>query len=139
MLVPSRVHRRNALVTPPRAHAKIFHCGAGDVQCLTDAIHKADANSKKNTIRLAAGTYTLTEVDNTTDGPNGLPLITSEFRLTIRGAKDEATIIERQFGAPSFRLIHVAATGTLALERLTLQVGEYYLGTSAAASSTMAR
>jgi hypothetical protein len=112
-----------AFVTPPSAHAKIFHCGAGDVRCLIDAIHKANANGKKNTIRLAAGTYTLTAVDNTTDGSNGLPSITSEFRLTIRGAKDEATIIERQSGAPSFRLIHVAATSTLALERLTLQGG----------------
>jgi hypothetical protein len=112
-----------ALVPSARAHAKTFHCGAGDVQCLIDAIHEANANGKKNTIRLAAGTYTLTEVDNTTDGPNGLPSITSEFRLTIQGAKDEGTIIERQFGAPHFRLIHVAATGTLTLDGLTLQGG----------------
>ena len=35
--------------------ARTFHCGAGDVQCLIDAINTANANGEKNTIRLEAG------------------------------------------------------------------------------------
>jgi hypothetical protein len=73
-----------ALAIPHPAQAKTFHCGAGDVPCLIATITEANANGKKNTIRLAAGTYTLTSADNTTAGPNGLPSITSI--LTIRGA-----------------------------------------------------
>jgi hypothetical protein len=65
-----------ALAFPHTGQATVFHCGAGDVQCLIDAINTANANGEKNTIRLAAGTYTLTAVDN--GGPfdaNGLPVI----------------------------------------------------------------
>jgi hypothetical protein len=103
---------------PHPAQAKAFHSGAGDVPCLMAAITAANANGKKNTIRLAAGTYTLTDVDHTTDGPNGLPSITST--LTIRGAGAETTTIE-SMGAG--RLVHVAASGRLTLRGLTLQGG----------------
>jgi hypothetical protein len=118
-----------ALGPPPRAHAKTFHCSAGDVQCLIDAIHAANANGQKNTIRLAAGTYPLTTVDNDTDGPNGLPSITSV--LTLQGAGAETTRLERVFtGAfpclsvePGFRILQVAPTGVLTLKGLTLRGG----------------
>jgi hypothetical protein len=66
-------------------------------------------------------TYTLTEVNNTTDGPNGLPSVTSI--LSIQGAGADTTVIERDTSAPGFRLVHVAATGTLTLEGLTLRGG----------------
>ena len=49
------------LANSSAVQAKTFHCGAGDVQCLIDAINAANANGQKNTIRLAAGTYTLTD------------------------------------------------------------------------------
>lgn len=106
--------------------AKTFRCGAGDVPCLIDAIKAANANGGKNTIRLAAGTYLLQTVDNTTDGPNGLPSITSALVITGAGAK--ATSIKRESSAPplntpEFRLLHVAATGSLTLNRLALQGG----------------
>src|SRR5262245_38451121 len=71
--------------------------------------------------RLEAGIYILTDIDNDTDGPNGLPSITS--RPTIRGVGADITIIKRANSAPDFRLVHVAA-GTLTLEGLTLQGGE---------------
>src|SRR5437016_1097060 len=82
----------------PSSQAADFTCAAGDVACLIDAINQANANGEKNTIRLEAGTYTLTAVDNfftqgATFGPNGLPVITST--LTITGEEAETTIIER--------------------------------------------
>jgi hypothetical protein len=91
------------------------------VACLIAAINAANANGEDNTIRLAAGTYTLTSVNNTTDGANGLPSITST--LTIIGVGAETTIIARAASAPPFRLVHVAAAGHLVLEGLTLQGG----------------
>jgi hypothetical protein len=67
------------------SQAADFSCAAGDVACLLAAIATANANGETNTITLAAGTYTLTAVDNTTDGANGLPSVTSAWPLTIRG------------------------------------------------------
>jgi hypothetical protein len=63
-----------ALALPHSVQAKTFHCDADDVKCLIAAINQANANGDKNTIRLQAGTYTLTAVDN---DENGLPVITS--------------------------------------------------------------
>jgi hypothetical protein len=115
---------RLALVTPPPAHAETFACDAGDVACLIDAITTANANGQTNTIHLAAGTYTLTAVHNDTDGPNGLPSLTSPLRMTIQGAGAASTIIARDPSAPRFRLFHVAATGALTLHGLTVRGGE---------------
>jgi hypothetical protein len=98
-----------------------FTCASADVVCLIKAIREANANGQANTITLEAGTYPLTTVDNNTDGSNGLPSITSP--LTLQGAGADATVIERAAGAPAFRLVHVAATGALTLEGLTLRGG----------------
>jgi hypothetical protein len=94
-------------------------CAAGKVACLIDAINTANANGEANTITLEAGTYTLTAVDNTTDGPNGLPSVTGS--VTIKGAGAEATRLARDASAPVFRLGHVAATGSLTLDGLTIR------------------
>src|SRR5215475_12771505 len=99
-----------------------FACAAGDVACLITAIHAANTNEEANTITLAAGLYTLTAVDNNTDGPTGLPSVTGP--LTLRGAGADSTVLERAAGAPPFRLLHVAATGGLTLEGLTLGGGD---------------
>jgi hypothetical protein len=98
-----------------------FTCASGDVACLIKAIREANANGEANTITLEVGTYPLTTVDNNTDGSNGLPSITSP--LTLQGAGADATVIERAAGTPAFRLVHVAATGALTLEGLTLRGG----------------
>jgi hypothetical protein len=100
-----------ALAFPLPVLAKTFHCGAGDVRCLVDAIDTANANGTKHTIRLEAGTYTLTAVDDVTDGANGLPSVTST--LTIRGGAD-ATILERDASAPPFRLFKALVTAAAA-------------------------
>jgi len=110
-----------ALVLPHRVQAKTFHCDAGDTPCLIAAINQANANGEKNTIRLAAGTYTLTASDNNTRGPNGLLSITST--LTIRGAGAETTIIERQVRISPFLLVNIEPTGILTLRGLTLRGG----------------
>jgi hypothetical protein len=110
-----------ALALPPPVQAETFDCGAGDVQCLIAAINQANANGQENTIRLEAGIYTLTDVDNDTNGPNGLPSITSPLR--IGGAGGDTTIVARDSSAPAFRLLHVGPTGNLTVDEMTLTGG----------------
>lgn len=124
MLMPGRVSvvavislLALALLYP--VQAAMFHCDGGDVSCLIDAIQVANANGGANMITLAEGTYRLTTRDHLPEGVPGLPAITSP--LTIRGAGAGRTILERELQAPGFPLIHVAASGTLTLEGLTLQ------------------
>jgi hypothetical protein len=102
-------------------HGANFACAAGDVTCLITAMNTANANGQANTITLAAGTYTLTTIHNTTDGPNGLPSVIST--LTITGEDAATTIIARDASASAFRLVHVAASGTLTIKGLTLHGG----------------
>jgi hypothetical protein len=102
-------------------HAAEFFCSSGNVTCLIAAINTANANGQKNRIDLAPGTYSLTSIDNNSDGSNGLPSVVSA--LTISGAGSARTTIERAVGSPFFRLMHVASTGRLTLEGLTLQGG----------------
>jgi hypothetical protein len=110
-----------SLVEAKPVHAKTFNIASGDVAGLVNAINQANSNGQRNTIKLAAGSYTLTAVDNTTDGANGLPSITGN--ITITGAKTNITVIERDVNAPSFRIFHVSATGTLNLIGLTVKGG----------------
>ena len=93
-----------------RRHLVVSGIAAAGASLLPGAINEANANGEKNTIRLEAGTYTLTAVDNGTNGlpVNGLPVITSTLTITGRGA--ETTIIERAVSAPFFRILTVAAT-----------------------------
>jgi hypothetical protein len=99
-----------------------FSCMAGDVACLSTAINAANANGEENTIALEAGAYTLTALDNMTDGANGLPSITST--LTITGAGAETTIVERAIDAPRFRIFHVGAAGILTLQGIMIRGGQ---------------
>ena len=106
----------------PVVQASTFTCASGDVQCLIIAINQANANGQpENTIQLKPGTYTLTNIDNNTDGPNGLPSITST--LTIHVAAHKTATITRASNALNFRLFHVAASGRLTLRGLTLSNG----------------
>jgi hypothetical protein len=116
------------LALAPPSQAAVFTCLAGDVACLIDAIHAANTNGEANTITLAAGTYTLTAVNNDIDGRNGLPSITST--LTITGAGAKTTIIERNVSALPFRIIRVAPAGTLTLNGLTIRHGQAGFGGS---------
>jgi hypothetical protein len=109
------------LATAQSVAGASFRCTAADVACLISAINIANANGQVNTITLAAGTYMLTAIDNTIEGPNGLPSITSP--LTIRGAGAGATIIAREANASPFRILHVVDVGTLTLSRVSIQGG----------------
>jgi hypothetical protein len=61
-------------------------------------------------------------VDNTTDGPTGLPVIAANDNLTILGNGD--TIARSTAaGTPAFRLLDVADGASLTLANLTLQGG----------------
>ena len=90
---------------------------------LIAAMNAANQTAEADTIALVAGTtYTLTEVNNTTNGPTGLPTIVATEDLTIFG---NGGVIERSTasGTPAFRLFDVAAGASLRLENLTLQGG----------------
>jgi predicted outer membrane repeat protein len=94
---------------------------AGSAADLIADINAANALGGSNTITLKAGVrYSLTAVDNTTYGPTGLPVVTSN--LTIA---DSGDILERSTAnkTPAFRVFAVAPGGSLNLENLTVQGG----------------
>jgi len=120
---------------------RFFTCPSADIACLTAAINTANGNRQGNTIVLEAGIYSLTAINNMTDGLNGLPSIAGT--LTITGAELEGVVgaeanelpplptgrtmvIERNAlgSPPPFRLFHVAARGALTLEVLTPRGGD---------------
>jgi hypothetical protein len=75
-------------------------------------------------INFPTGTYTLTDVDNTTTtyGANGLPVIAANDNLTIVGngdtiARSTAT------GTPTFRFFEVASGASLTMQNVSLQGG----------------
>ncbi len=133
------------LSPPPVAHAATIDVAADlvevnddDDQCsLIEAIENANSTAINNpphddcaagdptgadTIVLSAGaTYTLTVVNNDTDGPNGLPSITSV--VAIQG--NDATIQRSSVGGtPDFRIFHVGSNGDLTLNDLTVRNGK---------------
>lgn len=94
---------------------------AASVADLIGDINAANLTGGSNSIALAAGTtFTLTAVDNTTDGATGLPVIAANDSLTLVG---NGATIARNSKAPAFRLLDVAAGATLTLQNLTLQGG----------------
>jgi hypothetical protein len=92
-------------------------------ELITD-IGLANAAGGTNRISLNAPSahFTLSSVDNTTDGATGLPVIAAGDNLIIVGNGDT---IERSTasGTPAFRLLDVSAGATLKLENLTLTNG----------------
>src|SRR2546430_9628078 len=83
--------------------AAVFTCAAGDVACLIAAINTANANGEVNLIRLESGAYTLTAENNSTDGSNGLPSITSP--LTIGGDGSGNHALQRTSPATQFPVV----------------------------------
>lgn len=87
------------------------------------AVDACTAGSGADTILLPAGTYTLTAVDNTNTGSNGLPQITST--ITVQGAGNP--VITRS-GAATFRFFFITSAGNLTLDGLTLTNGDSTTG-----------
>ena len=96
---------------------------AATVACNTSSLISAvtTANSTSGTITLTSGCiYTLTAVNNTTDGGTGLPVITG--KVTVQGSG--ATITRSSAtGTPAFRIFDVATAGSLTLNSLTFSNG----------------
>jgi hypothetical protein len=109
-----------ALASPSTGQARTFQCRAGDVACLIASVKQANVQpGQSHEIRLAAGVYTLTTIDNVTDGANGLPSITCQ--LTIKGEGPDLTFLTKEGELLSgLRLAHVSPTGTLTLNGLTI-------------------
>lgn len=96
---------------------------AATVPELIAAIDAANLTPEADTISLTpSSTFTLTEVNNTSNGATGLPTIATGENLTILG---NSGIIERSTasGTPAFRLFDVTAGASLTLENVTLQGG----------------
>jgi hypothetical protein len=102
---------------------------------LIAAIDASNLAGGANTITLTAdrsSPYTLTAVQNTVGGANGLPVVFTGNNLTIVGDGDT---IQRgtAAGTPAFRLFDVAPGATLTLKSLTLQNG-WAIGVGGAAN-----
>jgi CSLREA domain-containing protein len=93
---------------------------AGDVAALIAAINTANGSGFSTTINLLGGVYTLTNVVGPIGdaGPNGLPTITGDITINGNGA-----VIERDPGAPGFRIFHVASGGFLTLNNVSVRGG----------------
>jgi hypothetical protein len=95
---------------------------AGTVTELIADINAANTAGGSNTITLVAGTtFTLTALNNTTDGGTGLPVIAANDALTIVGNND--TIQRSTATGAAFRLFNIASGASLILENLTVQNG----------------
>jgi hypothetical protein len=96
-----------------------------DVPCDTDAlinaIEAANSSGGADTLNLAAGcVYSLNAVTDASDGANGLPSISGVLVINGNGATIERS---HAAGAPNFRIFHVALTGSLTLNELTVSHG----------------
>ncbi|MBI4674650.1 MAG: hypothetical protein HY741_23645 [Chloroflexi bacterium] len=108
-----------------RVDAATINIGC-DANELVNAINTANANPDADTLELATScVYNLTVVDNTdaANGPNGLPVITSD--ITVNG---NGSTITRASSAPAFRLVQIDSSATLTLNQLTLTAGDPGMG-----------
>ncbi|MEG3838139.1 Ig-like domain-containing protein, partial [Microcoleus sp. Z1_C3] len=110
----------------------VSNTGSGLNGGLLWAINQANSTAANDIINLASGsTYTLTALNNTTGGNNGLPVIlgtSTGGTLTITG---NGATITRSGAAPSFRIFNVNSSGNLTLDNLTVSNGLTSAGGSA--------
>ena len=113
-------------VSTHTAKAAVFNIPNGDIAALKNAIITANGNGQADTVNLApVGTYTLTAIDNSINGANGLPVIINDvggLDLTING--NGATIKRNDSpGAPEFRILQVDSA-TVNVSNLTILNGK---------------
>lgn len=114
-----------SLLLPALVSSAVFVCSNGDTGCLIASIAKSNANGPDHDLLLLqAGAYVLDRVDNQdpNDSGTGLPVITGI--LTIVGAGENETLLQRDPTAAPFRLFDVGPPGTLVLAQVTVQGGE---------------
>lgn len=111
-----------AALAAARVHAETISVPCS-TPALIAAINAANANPGVDVIELAAScTYTLTLVDNVSNGANGLPVVTDS--VVINGHGDTIT---RSSGAPSFRIFDFEPNPsgrTFELNDLTISGGQ---------------
>ena len=113
------------LIVPAELIGATFNVANGDVygvNGLVAALNASSNNNQDDTINLAVGgVYTLTVVNNTTFGANGLPVVSQDNgrALTING---NGSVIQRSTagGTPTFRILLVACTTQCASKQTTL-------------------
>jgi len=114
----------------------LYNYTAATVSDLIADINAANTAGGANTITLTApatSPYVMTAVNNYTNGPNGLPVISGGSKKV---AADNLTIIgngDTLDGSKALRLFDVAKGSSLTLENLTLQNGFAYYGTGGTA------
>ncbi len=103
---------------------------SGSIARLIQAIKAAEANGEAHTITCKADTCTLAAVENSPNGPNGLPSMTSP--LTILGVRAEGATMARVTCPPLARCGSRTAPSptTLSTSRVTshAKVGYRYDG-----------
>ena len=118
---PPAAKRRRMRLSPERLEDRTLPSNyiAASVSDLIADINASNQTGGSNTILLAPKTtFDVTAVNNTTNGANGLPVIAKNDNLTVTGQGGD--ILQRDPGAPAFRLFDVASGGTLMLNYLTL-------------------
>jgi hypothetical protein len=111
----------------PHIYAAEYSCTSGDVTCLIASINDANTLPGQHIINLEPGNYTLHAIDNEVSlNANGLPVITSSVQITPV-ADDLPTVIQRDAGAPFFRIFSVSPGGELILDGLTVQGGGFVI------------
>ena len=107
-----------AAAVPMSAQAATVPCST---TALISAITTANGVLAPSTLDLTPlCTYNLTSVNNSTNGPNGLPVITKD--ITLSG---DQNLITRSsaLGTPTFRIAQVATAANLTLKNTTLNNG----------------
>jgi len=110
-----------AVLPQPRAAAANYT--PATVADLIADITAANASSENDVIDLGGQTFTLTTVNNITDGNNGLPSILSSAtagELTIQNGTIKRSTAG---GTPNFRILEVASGGVLHLDHVLLSNG----------------
>jgi hypothetical protein len=109
-----------AVLIPATAQAAVACDGAS----LVTAINLANSSGGGNIALTPGCTYTLTSSNGSgTNGPDGLPIITTAISLT-----GNADVITRSAAAPDFRIAEVSAAGSLTLTSVTLSNGSSLTG-----------
>lgn len=112
------------LLSTGSAVAEVFNVEAGDVLGLAQAIDAANTNEEADSIVLEAGDFTL--INSYIDGKY---LVDGEYfarissEISISGAVDATSLIQRPSSEYRFSFFLVEETGTLTLSNLTISGG----------------